>query len=77
MNKPAEAGLLSRAEAAAGRAPGRPKPARIPSGDRPMYSSGEGLSSHLLRHSFMKALRSSPLVALAFGSALQAFIFSC
>src|SRR5258706_2779552 len=27
---------------AAGRAPGRPKPARIPSGDRPMYSSGEG-----------------------------------
>ena len=29
---------------AAGRAPGRPKPARIPLGDRPMYSSDEGLS---------------------------------
>jgi hypothetical protein len=28
----------------AGRAPGRPKPARIPSGDRPMYSSDEGLT---------------------------------
>jgi hypothetical protein len=28
----------------AGRAPGRPKPARIPSGDRPMYSSAEGLT---------------------------------
>ena len=27
---------------AAGRAPGRPKPARIPSGDRPTYSSAEG-----------------------------------
>jgi hypothetical protein len=26
----------------AGRAPGRPKPARIPSGDRPVYSPGEG-----------------------------------
>jgi hypothetical protein len=29
----------------AGRAPGRPKPARIPSGDRPMYSSDEGRTS--------------------------------
>ncbi len=28
----------------AGRAPGRPKPARIPSGDRAMYSSPEGSS---------------------------------
>ena len=28
----------------AGRAPGRPKPARIPPGDRPTYSSGEGWS---------------------------------
>jgi phenylacetyl-CoA:acceptor oxidoreductase len=28
----------------AGRAPGRPKPARVPSGDRPMYPSDEGLS---------------------------------
>ena len=28
----------------AGRAPGRPEPARIPSGDRPTYSSDEGLS---------------------------------
>lgn len=28
----------------AGRAPGRLKPARIPSGDRPTYSSDEGLS---------------------------------
>src|SRR5205814_977670 len=28
----------------AGRALGRPKPARIPSGDRPMYSSDEGPS---------------------------------
>ena len=28
--------------AAAGRAPGRPKPARVPPGDRPMYSSDEG-----------------------------------
>jgi hypothetical protein len=27
----------------AGRAPGRPKPARVPAGDRPMYSSDEGL----------------------------------
>jgi hypothetical protein len=27
----------------AGRAPGRPKPARIPSGDRPLYSADEGL----------------------------------
>ena len=26
----------------AGRAPGRPKPARIPQGDRPMYPSDEG-----------------------------------
>jgi hypothetical protein len=25
-------------------APGRPKPARIPPGDRPTYSSGEGLT---------------------------------
>jgi hypothetical protein len=25
-----------------GRAPGRPKPARVPSGDRPMYASDEG-----------------------------------
>jgi hypothetical protein len=24
------------------RAPGRPKPDRVPSGDRPMYSSDEG-----------------------------------
>jgi hypothetical protein len=28
----------------AGRAPGRPKPARIPSGDRRSYSTGEGLT---------------------------------
>jgi len=28
----------------AGRAPGRPKPARIPSGDRSAYSPGEGLT---------------------------------
>lgn len=27
---------------AAGPAPGRPKRARIPSGDRPVYTSGEG-----------------------------------
>lgn len=27
-----------------GRVPGRPKPVRLPSGDRPTYSSGEGLS---------------------------------
>jgi hypothetical protein len=26
----------------AGRVPGRPKPARIPSGDRPAYPSDEG-----------------------------------
>jgi hypothetical protein len=26
----------------ADRAPGRPKPVRVPSGDRPMYSSDEG-----------------------------------
>jgi hypothetical protein len=26
----------------AGRAPGRPKPARIPSGDRTAYPTGEG-----------------------------------
>ena len=26
----------------AGRAPGRPEPARIPSGDRPTYASDEG-----------------------------------
>ena len=26
----------------AGRAPGRPKPARIPSGDRPRYAADEG-----------------------------------
>jgi uncharacterized protein (DUF58 family) len=31
-------------EAAAGRAPGRPKPARIPSGDRARPAAGEGLS---------------------------------
>ena len=31
-------------ERKAGRAPGRPKPARIPLGDPPMYSSGEGLT---------------------------------
>src|SRR5438105_14282036 len=30
----------------AGRAPGRPKPTRVPSGDRPMYASDEGLPSH-------------------------------
>ena len=29
---------------APGRAPGRPKPARIPAGDRPAYPTGEGLS---------------------------------
>jgi peptide/nickel transport system permease protein len=34
--------------AQAGRAPGRPKPARIPSGDRPMYSSAEGLHDWLM-----------------------------
>jgi len=28
----------------AGRAPGRPKPARVPAGDRPTNSSGEGRS---------------------------------
>ena len=28
----------------ASRAPGRPEPARVPSGDRPTYPSGEGLS---------------------------------
>jgi hypothetical protein len=28
----------------AGRAPGRPKPARIPAGDRPTYPSAEGSS---------------------------------
>ena len=33
-----------RSLAAAGRAPGRPKPARIPSGDRPTYPSDEGSS---------------------------------
>ncbi|MBB4843505.1 hypothetical protein HNP55_002024 [Paucibacter oligotrophus] len=27
-----------------GAAPGRPKQARVPSGDRPMYSSDEGLT---------------------------------
>ena len=26
----------------AGRAPGRPKPARVPSGDRPTYPADEG-----------------------------------
>ena len=31
-------------EVSADRAPGRPKPGGIPSGDRPAYSSGEGLS---------------------------------
>ena len=31
-------------EAIAGRAPGRPKPARVPSGDRATYPSDEGLS---------------------------------
>ena len=30
---------------AAGRAPGRPKPACLPSGDRLTYSSDEGLTS--------------------------------
>ncbi len=29
---------------AEGRAPGRPKPARIPSGDRQTFAFGEGLS---------------------------------
>jgi len=29
---------------AAGPAPGRPKRARVPSGDRPPYSEGEGLT---------------------------------
>lgn len=28
----------------AGRAPGRPKPARVPSGDRPTHPSDEGQS---------------------------------
>ncbi len=32
------------ADAVAGRAPGRPKPARGPSGDRTTYPSDEGLS---------------------------------
>jgi hypothetical protein len=27
-----------------------PKPARIPSGDRPMYSSAEGLSFHAVKN---------------------------
>jgi 16S rRNA (adenine1518-N6/adenine1519-N6)-dimethyltransferase len=36
--------------AASGRAPGRPKPARIPSGDRPAYPRGEGL--HVPRKRF-------------------------
>jgi len=31
-------------DAFAGRAPGRPKPARVPLGDRPTYTSDEGLS---------------------------------
>jgi hypothetical protein len=30
--------------ARAGWAPGRPKPARVPSGDRPRYAADEGLS---------------------------------
>jgi len=30
--------------AVAGRAPGRPKPAGVPSGDRSRYTVGEGLS---------------------------------
>ena len=34
----------------AGRAPGRPKPARIPAGDRPAYARGEG--RHLARKRF-------------------------
>ncbi|MBL0729251.1 DMT family transporter [Piscinibacter sp. HJYY11] len=34
--------LLSLKREPAGRAPGRPKPARIPSGDRPAYSTDEG-----------------------------------
>ncbi len=35
---------MSIIEQAAGRAPGRPKPARVPSGDRSAYSTTEGLS---------------------------------
>ena len=35
---------LEAVSASAGRAPGRPKPARVPSGDRPTYPSDEGLS---------------------------------
>ena len=35
---------IAEESAAAGRAPGRPKPARIPSGDRPTYASDEGSS---------------------------------
>ncbi len=46
--KPGRGGLpdhiFAVAADAAGRAPGRPKPARIPSGDRPRYSAGEGQS---------------------------------
>ena len=34
--------MNDRASQCAGRAPGRPKPARIPSGDRPTYRSDEG-----------------------------------
>jgi hypothetical protein len=36
---------MSREQVMAGRAPGRPKPARIPSGDRPMDASDEGQTS--------------------------------
>jgi len=43
--RPARLGRLDvRLNNAAGRAPGRPKPARIPLGDRRTYSSDEGLS---------------------------------
>jgi len=36
--------MIAIAIARAGRAPGRPKPARIPSGDRPTYPADEGPS---------------------------------
>ena len=36
---------MSATDASAGRAPGRPKPDRVPSGDRPTHPSGEGLTS--------------------------------
>ncbi len=35
---------MTRSDEAAGRAPGRPKPAGIPSGDRRTYSFAEGLT---------------------------------